>query len=92
MSRSSWKFINFTPLDVEVYYKRFLLKQPLYAQVLHQRNNRLNFFNYEHKFSVHHGKTYSFFQSDEAIFIIGLKLGSLFRTRKPFFFRAKDKR
>lgn len=53
---------------------------------------RLNFFNYTHKFSVHTGKNSLVFQTVDSIYLLNTVLGSVAKTRKPFFFRSSKKR
>lgn len=53
---------------------------------------RLNFFNYTHKFSVHTGKNSLIFQTIDSIYLLNTVLGSVAKTRKPFFFRSSKKR
>ncbi len=92
MAKSSWKFTAYTSVDLKIFYTRFFYKQEIYDQVPHQRNNRINVFNFTHKFYIHQGKSYLFFQTSEALYLFNLKLGTIARTRKPFFFRSKDKK
>ena len=53
---------------------------------------RLNFFNYTHKFSIHTGKNSLIFQTLDSIYLLNKLLGSMAKTRKPFFFRSSKKR
>lgn len=92
MSRSSWKYTGYNTIDIKIFYNQFFYKQEIYEQAPNQRNNRFNFFNYTHKFNIYNGKKYLFFQTTEALYFFNLKLGAISKTRKPFFFRAKEKK
>ena len=56
------------------------------------RTLRLNFFNYTHKFSIHTGKNTLIFQTVDSIYLLNKLLGSVAKTRKPFFFRSSKER
>lgn len=92
MARSSWKLTPYDKRDLIIFYKKFFYKHEFYMNWRDPRILHLNFFNYTHKFSIHTGKNTVIFQTADSIYLLNKLLGSVTKTRKPFFFRSSKKR
>lgn len=90
MSRSSKKYTTFYTQELILYFNKILNLKKNYIKTNLNRKKTLNSWNLQKVLAIHQGR----YTSKHILcdFFLNLKVGSLSKTRKPFFFRSKKKR
>lgn len=93
MAKSSWKFYNYTNLDVYYYLNEYKLPSKYqelqyYGEV--SNSFKFNTLNYMHTFKFYQGNNYIIKNFSQ--YSIGNKGREFLKFTKPFYFRSKKKK